>query len=70
MNSLFVNIDTAKSRYAICKQCEEFYPFWKQCLKCGCIMPIKVTLSDSECPLKKWTKDNGDSNVNEYRYEE
>ena len=69
MNKPFVNIEKAKSRYIICKQCKEFNPIIKVCSKCGCIMPLKVILSAAECPIKKWTTQQGDAD-NDYNFEE
>lgn len=43
-----------EKRLAICKECEFFVSFTQQCLKCGCIMPLKTKLADAYCPVHKW----------------
>jgi hypothetical protein len=49
-----VSEEIAKERLAICKGCPEYIKLTKQCLKCGCIMPLKAKLPDASCPLHKW----------------
>lgn len=44
----------SKSRYTICKSCDEFNDLLKLCKQCNCLMLVKVKLADSECPLGKW----------------
>jgi hypothetical protein len=44
-------------RISLCTTCEFFLPT-KQCSKCFCFMPAKVHLSDAECPVGKWSKEN------------
>ena len=44
----------AAERYAICRECDEFRSWAKQCKVCKCIMPIKVRLPESVCPIGKW----------------
>lgn len=46
--------DLAESRISICKSCPEFVNITKQCKQCGCVMPLKVKLSEATCPLNKW----------------
>jgi hypothetical protein len=46
--------DYAKERYEICKACDKFRSFSKTCQVCNCIMPIKVKIRRTECPLLKW----------------
>jgi hypothetical protein len=50
----FVKKDIAQERYNKCKECEHFSKITTQCKKCHCIMKLKVTLSDSTCPVGKW----------------
>lgn len=45
--------EIAESRYEICQTCPSF-TILKTCKECGCIMPLKVRLRSSECPLGKW----------------
>lgn len=42
-----------RDRLALCEQCEHFLAT-KQCGKCGCFMPLKVTLARAECPIGLW----------------
>jgi len=50
---LFVPAGIAKSRLAICNNCEH-YTAAKFCKKCHCIMPAKVHFAGTRCPIKKW----------------
>lgn len=52
----FVPDDVKEIRMDICKAC----PSWKnyRCTECGCQMKVKVALTSSECPLKKWGRHN------------
>jgi hypothetical protein len=43
-----------EKRLAICRECEFFVSFTQQCLKCGCLMPLKTKLADAYCPIQKW----------------
>ena len=43
----------AKSRMAICKQCEHLGKL-NMCALCKCIMPAKTSLVSSTCPAGKW----------------
>lgn len=44
----------ANSRMDTCLGCPEFRTLTKQCKQCGCVMPLKVKLKASECPIGKW----------------
>lgn len=46
--------EKADERYAICKECPEFFDVLKQCKKCGCYMPGKVLVPYLHCPIGKW----------------
>jgi hypothetical protein len=50
---MFATMQIAQERYAICKQCPQLSAI-KTCKECGCIMPVKVKLRHSECPIGKW----------------
>ena len=52
-NQFFTDQDTSNGRYEICQTCPSF-TILKTCKECGCIMPLKVRLKSSECPLGKW----------------
>lgn len=43
------------ARMQECIGCE-FFSITKQCTQCGCYMPAKTTLSNAECPIGKWGK--------------
>lgn len=49
-----VDPEKALSRYAICKECDQFDKEWAKCKNCGCFLKAKVMLPISSCPLKKW----------------
>jgi len=50
------NIDKnlAKNRQSICDNCPFYDNASKTCAECGCYMPKKTLLVNSECPLGKW----------------
>ncbi len=52
-----VSPEKARERYEVCKECPFFIKMTKQCTKCGCIMPEKVKLANSFCPIHKWEKE-------------
>jgi hypothetical protein len=45
-------IATSIKRLKICSSCEHYKNF--RCGVCGCIMPFKVLLKHSHCPIIKW----------------
>jgi Family of unknown function (DUF6171) len=68
---MLVNKQIAKDRFQICKSCEHFNSLLKMCKKCGCIMPLKVTMSISRCPVGKWGQAKIDpTETTDYRIEE
>ena len=42
------------SRLNICKECNRYNKLMKICKECNCIVPLKVNLVNSECPIGKW----------------
>jgi hypothetical protein len=46
--------DLVSKRLSVCESCDRFLKPTKQCLECGCIMPLKVRLQQAKCPLNKW----------------
>lgn len=46
-----------QKRYSICQECPELIALTKQCKLCGCWMPGKTRLSNAECPVGKWKKE-------------
>jgi hypothetical protein len=49
-----VDSDLREKRLSICSSCPSFISATKQCMNCGCIMPLKTKLKDATCPLGKW----------------
>jgi hypothetical protein len=49
----FVSTEQQEQRYEICKSCDSFTAL-KTCRECGCIMPLKIKISDASCPVGKW----------------
>jgi hypothetical protein len=56
MNNLeeTVSIDVSMARFQMCLRCPSLDKETRGCMECGCFMPMKVKLVDSECPLDKW----------------
>ena len=48
--------EETEARMEVCKGCPKLAKFLgkDQCLECGCILNLKVTLKDAKCPLLKW----------------
>jgi hypothetical protein len=44
----------AKKRMDICGTCDEYRAAQKRCRKCGCIVPLKVKIPNTGCPIRKW----------------
>lgn len=55
IGSMFAPADAVSSRLDICNNCPELTTI-KLCRNCGCVIPAKVRLKGSECPLGKWGK--------------
>ena len=51
--SFFADNEAQQTRYDICKSCSSFTSL-KTCLECGCIMPLKIKITNANCPLGKW----------------
>jgi hypothetical protein len=49
---LVIIVEYWEERKKICDSCE-YNGEWF-CKKCGCILPVKVRIKGSECPLNKW----------------
>ena len=43
-----------KMRERICLHCDWFEKEKLRCVKCGCVVPIKIRLEEESCPLNKW----------------
>lgn len=46
--------ELAAERLTICRSCEFFRKGNQTCMKCGCFMKLKTTLSQAACPVGKW----------------
>lgn len=49
----YASIPEINRRYDLCKQCPNF-TVTKQCIKCGCFMPLKTKLLHATCPEELW----------------
>lgn len=43
-----------QKRYEICKSCDNFVSYTKQCKLCFCFMKIKTRFKQFKCPINKW----------------
>lgn len=50
----FVDESVSTQRMAICDECEVQNKTIKVCTACGCVLPIKVRLKESTCPMELW----------------
>ena len=46
--------EKVKMRERICLHCDWFEKKKLRCIKCGCVIPIKIRLEEESCPLNKW----------------
>jgi hypothetical protein len=52
-NQFFANLEIQQTRHNICNSCPSLTAL-KLCKECGCIVPLKVKLSNATCPVGKW----------------
>jgi hypothetical protein len=50
---VFVNEETKNARQAICNSCPSLNRL-QMCRECGCIIPLKIKLKSSTCPIGNW----------------
>ena len=50
-------------RLSICNSCDNLNKTINTCKLCGCYMPAKAILANSECPDKKWTTSEPGQNL-------
>jgi len=43
-----------QERLNICKQCDQYFQMTNMCMKCACVVPLKVKFIAALCPLHKW----------------
>lgn len=58
---LIVPEEVKKTRLKKCKKCEYFYVSvvsdnLNRCMACGCILEMKTSMANSNCPKGKWDK--------------
>lgn len=51
-NQKRVSKEVLQERLDICKTCKFFTG--RRCVKCGCFMSLKGTLTNAKCPVHKW----------------
>lgn len=51
---VFSTDELKEQRMAICKSCDQYNEKHNRCMKCGCFLDKKVSLSSARCPLNKW----------------
>ena len=52
MIPIFVSVDKAKERSAICRSCDQFRAGF--CMECACLLKFKVLFAAGDCPVGKW----------------
>ena len=45
-------IELIKERYKICDTC--IHHKYNLCLKCGCVVALKIRIKDTKCPIGNW----------------
>jgi hypothetical protein len=53
-NTEYADENLQMSRIQQCIDCDKYLKMTSQCKECLCIMPLKVKLLNSKCPLGKW----------------
>ena len=53
-NKVAASDGKVKMREKTCLHCDWFEKEKLRCIKCGCIIPIKIRLKEESCPLNKW----------------
>jgi ribosomal protein L32 len=49
-----VDLTTATKRYAICQSCPHFKVTDTVCMRCGCLVFVKLGKAQERCPALKW----------------
>lgn len=57
-NKIIKDKSIVDNRMSICLSCEFLIKPTKQCEKCLCFMSSKTTLSNAECPIGKWHRED------------
>jgi hypothetical protein len=53
-NKVAASDKKVKMREKTCLHCDWFEKKKLRCIKCGCVIPIKIRLEEETCPLNKW----------------
>ena len=53
-NLEFADDETIAKRRALCDSCEVRNELVDICTACGCFIPAKIRLTESECPMELW----------------
>jgi hypothetical protein len=51
---IFINKEDAERKKNICLLCDKAIGNKTICSECGCIIPLKIQLTESKCPVGKW----------------
>ena len=57
-----VDKETQGYRMSVCKSCDDLIAI-NFCKHCGCYMPFKTELQNSECPVGKWPQVQSTDNI-------
>ena len=61
---MLASIKNRLSRAKICHECEYYTRFTKQCKECGCLINLKISFSQTSCPVGKWKSVESNSQDN------
>jgi len=53
-NKVAASDEKVKMREKTCLHCDWFEKEKLRCIKCGCLVPVKIRLEEESCPLNKW----------------
>ena len=62
--SMLASMKDRLSRAKICHECEFYTRFTKQCKECGCLINLKISFSQTSCPVGKWKSVENGSQTN------
>jgi len=62
--SMLASMKDRLSRAKICHECEFYTRFTKQCKECGCLINLKISFSQTSCPVGKWKSVENSSQIN------
>lgn len=47
--------EVRRKRLSTCMECEFSFKN-KLCKKCGCVLPVKISVALAKCPINKWER--------------